>query len=134
MAKPVLPAAALDHVGIAVSSAKGHPMVEALGADVEGTLMPSGVMVGRFGPGQALELVWPGRQGSPIDRFLKQRGPGLHHIALEVREPLAGLAERLRAAGIEPVGGIEPSSDGRLSLFLHPSTTGGVLIELVETL
>jgi len=134
MGEPVLPATALDHVGIAVQSADGHPLVEALGGVLEGRLMPSGVMVGSFGPGAALELVWPGREGTPIDRFLERRGPGLHHVALAVREPLAALAERLRAAGLEPVGEIEPSSDGRPSLFLHPSTTGGVLIELVETL
>lgn len=133
MGDPVLPAAALDHVGIAVSSPE-HPLPAALGAELAGTLMPSGVTVARFGPGCALELVWPGREGTPIDRFLERRGPGLHHIALAVREPLASLAERLRAAGLEPVGPVEPSSDGRPSLFLHPSTTGGVLIELVETL
>ncbi|HLB04335.1 MAG TPA: VOC family protein [Gaiellaceae bacterium] len=134
MSKPVLPATALDHVGIAVRSPHDHPLVEALGGEVEGTVMPSGVVVGRFGPEQALELVWPGREGTPIDGFLDRRGPGLHHIALAVREPLAELAERLRAAGLEPVGQIERSSDGRPSLFLHPSGTGGVLIELVETL
>lgn len=133
MVGPVLPAAALDHVGIAVSSPE-HPLVAALGVELAATLMPSGVGVARFGPGCALELVWPGREGTPIDRFLERRGPGLHHIALAVREPLAEVAERLRAAGIEPVGEIEPSSDGRPSLFLHPSSTGGVLIELVQIL
>ena len=132
MGEPLLLAAALDHVGIAVPS-PDHPLVAALGAALDGTLMPSGVEVARFGPGLALELVWPGREDTPIDHFLERRGPGLHHIALAVREPLAGLVERLRAAGLEPVGEIEPSSDGRPSLFLHPSTTGGVLVELVET-
>lgn len=132
--KALLADAAFDHVGIAVASPEGHPFVEALGGVADGTLMPSGVMVGRFGPGLALELVWPGREGTPIDRFLERRGASLHHVALAVHEPLAGLAERLRAAGLEPVGEIEPSSDGRPSLFLHPSTTGGVLVELVETL
>jgi hypothetical protein len=132
MGEPLLPAVALDHVGIAVPSPE-HPLVRALGAELAGTLMPSGVQVARFGPGLALELVWPGQEGTPIDRFLELRGPGLHHIALAVREPLADLVERLRAAGLEPVGEIELSSDGRPSLFLHPSTTGGVLIELVES-
>ena len=128
-----LAAAALDHVGIGVASPEGHPLVEALGGVVAGTLMPIGVMVGRFGHGQAFELVWPGRAGTPIDRFLERRGAGLHHIALVVREPLGPLAERLLAAGLGPIGEIETSSDGRPSLFLHPSTTGGVLVELVES-
>ena len=134
MGAPLLPAAALDHVGIAVSSPEGHPLVAALGVELAGTLMPNGVTVARVGPARSLEFVWPGQEGTPIDHFLERRGPGLHHIALAVREPLAPLAERLRAAGLEPIGPVEPSSDGRPSLFLHPSTMGGVLIELVETL
>ena len=94
--------------------------------------MPSGVTVGRFGPGEALELVWPGRRDTPIDRFLDRRGPGLHHLALRVDEPLADLLATLLEEGIEVIGGVELSSDGRPCLFLHPRSTGGVLVELVE--
>ena len=133
MAVPLLEATAVDHVGIAVLAPAGHALVRALGPEPAGTVMPSGVAVARFGPGHGLELVWPERPGTPIDRFLARRGPGLHHIALAVPEPLGALAERLRAAGLETAGGIERSSDGRPSLFLHPSSTGGVLVELVET-
>lgn len=128
-----MPVVALDHVGIAVRTAEGHPLVRALaGGDPALRETASGVAVGRFGPGASLELVVPARPGSPIERFLERRGPGLHHVALQVDEPLETLLPRLRAEGIEPVGGIEPSSDGRPSVFLHPSTTGGVLVELVE--
>jgi methylmalonyl-CoA/ethylmalonyl-CoA epimerase len=77
-------------------------------------------------------MVEPVRPGSPVERFLERRGPGLHHVAFRVDEPLAAVLARLRKLGIEPVGEIEPSSDGRPSVFLHPSTTGGVLVELVE--
>jgi methylmalonyl-CoA/ethylmalonyl-CoA epimerase len=94
--------------------------------------MPSGVAISRFGPGAAVELVTPARPGSPIEGFLAQRGPGLHHIAFQVDEPLAAVLEQLRAEGIEAVGEIVPSSDGRPSVFLHPKTTGGILVELVE--
>ena len=94
--------------------------------------MPSGVGVGRFGPDRTLELVVPTGTGTPIDRFLEKRGGGLHHIALAVDQPLTELLPRLLEAGIEVAGEIEPSSDGRPSLFLHPSSTGGVLVELVE--
>lgn len=73
----------------------------------------------------------PARAGSPVERFLERRGPGLHHIALRVDEPLPDALERLRAEGIEAVGEIETSSDGRPCVFLHPSSTGGVLVELV---
>lgn len=120
---------ALDHVGIATPSPAAHPLVRALGISTpRGLEMPSGVAVARFGPADALELVWPARTGTPIDGFLEKRGPGLHHVALAVR----GTLSDVDLGGLEPIGEIEPSSDGRPSLFLHPSTTRGVLVELVE--
>ena len=94
--------------------------------------MPSGVSIARIGPGEQIELVEASRPGSPIERFLERRGPGLHHVAFRVDEALGDILERLREDGIEPVGEIEPASDGRPSVFLHPSSTGGVLVELVE--
>ena len=137
----VLPAVSLDHVGIAAPdpdsplaamlAGAGSPEVSA-GLAVEGRAMPSGVSVARFGPGRRLELVWPGRPGTPIDTFLTRRGAGLHHIALRVDEPLIELRSRLLTAGVEVIGEVEVSSDGRPSLFLHPRCTGGVLVELVE--
>jgi hypothetical protein len=133
MRPPAIFVDALDHVGIAAEKAAAHPLLRALGASTpEGVEMPSGVRVARFGPANALELVWPARAGTPIDGFLVKRGPGLHHVALSVRRPLGELAATLELAGLEPVGDIQPSSDGRPSLFLHPATTGGVLVELVE--
>jgi len=126
-----LSAAAFDHVGIAVDVAEG-PLAALLGAPEALKTMPSGVAVGRFGPDAALELVTAARPGSPIERFLERRGPGLHHVALRVAEPLELLLPRLEAAGFNAVGAIEPASDGRPCVFLHPSTTGGVLVELVE--
>jgi methylmalonyl-CoA epimerase len=126
-------AVALDHVGIATLSAADHALVRLLATGaIELTEMRSGVAIARFGPDERLELVAPTKPGSPIERFLERRGPGLHHVALQVDEPLTGLVEGLRKAGIEPIGGVESSSDGRPSLFLHPSALGGVLVELVE--
>jgi methylmalonyl-CoA epimerase len=129
---PILGSARLDHVGIAAEGPE-LPLAELLGVGTpELKTMPSGVAVARFGPERALELVVPTGTGTPIDRFLEERGAGLHHIALLVDQPLDELLPRLRAADIEIAGEIEPSSDGRPSLFLHPSSTGGVLVELVE--
>lgn len=129
---PALAALELDHVGIAAPSALELPLARALDAgSAKLSEMPSGVAVGRFGPEDRLELVTPARPGSPIERFLERRGPGLHHIALRVDEPLPDVLARLRAEGIEPAGEIEASSDGRPCVFLHPSSTGGVLVELV---
>jgi methylmalonyl-CoA epimerase len=128
-----LPAVELDHVGIAVARPDASPLAAALGAGrLELVAMPSGVAVGRFGPEGRLELVTPAREGNPIERFLERRGPGLHHIALRVDEPLEQILPRLAAQGIEPVGPVERSSDGRPCVFLHPSSTGGVLVELIE--
>jgi methylmalonyl-CoA/ethylmalonyl-CoA epimerase len=128
----ILGSAKLDHVGIAAEGSE-LPLAALLGvAEPELKTMPSGVAVGRFGRDEALELVVPTGSDTPIDRFLQKRGAGLHHVALAVDQPLVELLPRLRAAGIEVAGEIEPSSDGRLSLFLHPSSTGGVLVELVE--
>jgi hypothetical protein len=131
MSTDALRAVAFDHVGIALESIDSA-LCALLGAPETLELMPSGAAVGRFGPGRQLEAVTSGRVGSPVDRFLEQRGPGLHHIALRVDEPLADVLARLEVAGYRAAGPVEPSSDGRPSVFLHPKTTGGVLLELVE--
>jgi methylmalonyl-CoA/ethylmalonyl-CoA epimerase len=98
----------------------------------ESRTMKSGVTVARFGPQRSLELVWPGRSETPIDAFLTRRGAGLHHVALLVDESLTDLRGRLLAAGVEVIGKIDVSSDGRPCVFLHPRSTGGVLVELVQ--
>jgi methylmalonyl-CoA/ethylmalonyl-CoA epimerase len=126
----LLPAVTLDHVGIAAAGAS--PLAELLGGAPAPTEMPSGVAVARFGPETALELVTEARPGSPVEKFLATRGPGLHHIALRVDEPLVAVLERLAGAGVRAVGPIAASADGRPSAFLHPSGTGGILVELVE--
>lgn len=126
-----LESATFDHVGIAVESADTR-VAAVLGTPDRMTTMPSGVAVGRIGAARTFELVVAVVPPTPIDRFLEQRGPGLHHIGLRVDEPLAALLGQLEAEGIASIGPIQPSSDGRPSVFLDPSTTGGILIELVE--
>lgn len=131
MGQPLL-SARIDHVGIAAPS-QSSPLVAMLGEGQRGPQeMPSGVTICRFGPGEMLELVSPRDHPTPVSNFLARRGPGLHHLAVSVDLPLASVLPQLPAAGIRFAGNIEPSSDGRLSLFVHPSCTGGVLIELVE--
>ena len=128
-----LPLIGVDHVGIA--AAAGDTALTGLLGDgaLAGQAMPSGVTVARFGPGGGLELVWPGRPGTPVDGFLERRGPGLHHVALRTDADLEELAQTLRAGGVVFAGpGVERSSDGRPCLFLHPRSTGGVLVELVQ--
>lgn len=80
-----------------------------------------------------LELLEPTAADSPVGRFLERRGPGLHHIALEVDDIEAAL-ERCRAAGLETVGRApRAGAAGRRVAFLHPRGTGGVLLELSES-
>ena len=123
------PGARLEHVAVAGRDL-GHPLAGLVGgAPVLERSMPSGVRVARFGQ---IEVVAPEREGSPVDRFLATRGPGLHHVALAVADPLEQVRARLGDAGVETLGSIEPGSDGRRTLFLHPRSMGGVLVELVE--
>ncbi len=79
-----------------------------------------------------VELLRPLGPDTPVGRFLARRGPGLHHVALAVADCAAALAQ-VRAAGArtlqeDPV----PGTHGSRVAFLHPASTGGVLVELVE--
>lgn len=81
--------------------------------------------------GAKLELISPSSEDSPIAKFLDKRGEGLHHICLEV-ENLAGTLERLKKKGIELIGEPLRGGSGKKIVFLHPKSTGGVLVELKE--
>jgi methylmalonyl-CoA epimerase len=78
-----------------------------------------------------LELIEASAPDSPIAKFLERRGPGLHHVALRVPDLNATLA-RLRAAGVRVLNEPQPGAGGQLYAFLHPASTGGVLMELIE--
>jgi methylmalonyl-CoA epimerase len=133
----VFDARVLDHVGIAVASLDDAlPLWESLvgGRGTGRELVENqGVEVVFVGAGAGrVELLAPTRGDSPVARFLDRRGSGMHHLCYRVRNLRAAL-ERHRRAGHrlidqEP----RPGAHGRLVAFLHPSSTGGVLIELVE--
>ena len=81
---------------------------------------------------RALELLQPLSPDSAVGRFLEKRGPGLHHIAYRVPDIRAALAE-LADQGYELIDTEpRPGAFGHQEAFLHPRSTGGVLIELVE--
>jgi methylmalonyl-CoA epimerase len=81
--------------------------------------------------GSEIELLEPTDPESGIARFLEQRGPGLHHICLEVGDVAQALAD-LQAAGARVLDDSpRPTAEGH-GIFLHPKGTGGVLLELVE--
>jgi methylmalonyl-CoA/ethylmalonyl-CoA epimerase len=79
-----------------------------------------------------IELVQPTTEDSGLARYLEKRGPGLHHICIEVEDIAAKLAE-LRSKDVRLIDE-EPvmMDDGRQLAFIHPKSTGGVLVELYE--
>ncbi len=79
-----------------------------------------------------IELVQPTTEDSGLAKFLKKRGPGLHHICIEVEDISAKIAD-LQEKGVRLIDG-KPITmdDGRKLAFLHPKSTGGVLVELYE--
>ena len=124
----------LDHVAVAVSSiAEAAGLFQLLsghaGSEVE-VLEGQGVRTSFCG---AVELLEPLHPDTPVGRFLARRGPGLHHIAYRTPDLEAEL-RRLEKEGIELLDS-QPRAGarGHRIAVLHPRSTGGVLIELVES-
>ncbi|MFZ1083314.1 MAG: methylmalonyl-CoA epimerase [Candidatus Kryptoniota bacterium] len=91
------------------------------------------VRVGMIPVGESrLELAGPTDPSSTISKFIQKRGEGIHHICFEVENIKSELA-RLKAAGFQIIDD-QPhlGADGHLIAFIHPRTTGGVLVELSE--
>lgn len=123
----------IDHVAVAVASlSDAVPMFERLSGSIGSPLeeLPTqGVNVVFVGD---VELLEPRSPDSTVARFLERRGSGLHHVAYrvpDIREALRGLeADGYRLIDAEPRDG----AGGHRVAFLHPASTGGVLVELVE--
>jgi LAO/AO transport system kinase len=130
---PGLPseAATLDHIAIAVPELDAAiAFYQSLGLVHTGTeSVPSEkVRVAILPP---LELMEPAAPDSPISNFLTKRGPGLHHIALRVPD-LNAAVERLRAMGARLLNEPRAGAGGHIYVFVHPASTGGVLLELIQ--
>jgi methylmalonyl-CoA/ethylmalonyl-CoA epimerase len=79
-----------------------------------------------------IELVQPTSDDSGLARYLDKRGPGMHHICLEV-EDIQDMMERLKEKGVRLINKTPQSrEDGRLYAFIHPESTQGVLVELYQ--
>lgn len=78
-----------------------------------------------------IELLEPSAPDSVIAKYLEQHGPGIHHVALRVPD-LATTVARLRAAGARIVNKPQTSAGGHQYVFVHPASTGGVLLELIQ--
>jgi methylmalonyl-CoA epimerase len=79
-----------------------------------------------------LELLEATSENSTIAKFIGKRGEGLHHVCLRVPD-LPATVERLKKDGVRLVSEeIKTGAGGHKYVFVHPSSTGGVLLELVE--
>ena len=128
----------LDHIGIAVASlAEAVAFYEgALGLSVSGyeTIAQEKTKVAMIPVGESrIELLEATEPDSPIARFIAKRGPGLHHISLRVPN-LEDAVFRLQESGVKLISQ-EPrvGAGGHRYAFIHPSSAGGVLLELVES-
>ncbi|NMB60870.1 MAG: methylmalonyl-CoA epimerase [Chloroflexi bacterium] len=80
-----------------------------------------------------VELVQPTDTESGTARFLQARGPGIHHLCLEVEDIEAALSE-LKAKGVRLINETPITEPGRKMAFIHPQSSGGVLLELYQLL
>jgi LAO/AO transport system kinase len=127
----------LDHLGIAVRSIEeslrfyrdslgfqaGEPEIVAQ-EEVRVTMLPLA--------GSRIELLEASEADSVIAKFIEKRGEGLHHIALKVPD-LNATVERLRAQGARLLNEPRKGAGGHTYVFVHPSSTGGVLLELIQS-
>ncbi len=129
----------LEHIGIAVRNMdEGNALfARLLGVSCYKTevVEAEGVKTSFFRVGDVkIELLEAIRPDSPIARFLEKRGEGIHHLAFEV-DDIHSAIHHYRNLGFEPLTP-EPKNgaDNKLICFLHPKGTGGVLIELCQTI
>jgi len=130
----------IDHIGIAVRRLDDSLRFyhEALGFSLTGeeTIEAERVQVAMLPVGNAesasrIELLQATDSESVIARFIEKRGPGLHHIALRV-DDLASVAGRLKDRGCRLMNEPRQGAGGHTYVFVHPGSTGGVLLELIQ--
>jgi len=127
----------IDHIGIATRKLGDAATIwrDALGLEITYTeeVAEQGVRVATLPVGETkIELLEPSSPDSPVARFLAKRGPGIHHIAIAVTDIHRALAE-LKQKGARLIDE-KPrvGAGGCLVAFIHPSSTNGVLLELVQ--
>jgi methylmalonyl-CoA/ethylmalonyl-CoA epimerase len=92
-----------------------------------------GALISGFHAGESLiELLESDQPNSPIGKFLEKRGPGIHHICFAV-DDLEGTLQKCRTEGVRLIDEHPRlGAEGKRIAFLHPSSTGGILVELTE--
>ena len=127
----------INHIGLAVQdAAPATTFWQALGLPLAGSdAVPNDRVAVRFLPiGESrIELLEPQGEEGPVQKFLANRGEGLHHLCLEV-EDLDGLLVQLQTAGVELIDQqARPGAHGSRVAFIHPRAAHGVLVELMES-
>lgn len=128
--------AQIDHLGIAVKSLSAAKAIyQKLGLSIspEETVEQEQVRLVMVAVGESrLELLEATSENSTIAKFIVKRGEGLHHVCLKIPD-LPGAVARLKKDGVRLVSEeIKTGAGGHRYVFVHPSSTGGVLLELVE--
>jgi methylmalonyl-CoA/ethylmalonyl-CoA epimerase len=126
----------LEHIGIAVRNlekanetfarllGKEHYKIEEVASE--------GVRTSFFElAGLKIELLEASREDSPVAKFIANRGEGIHHLAFQVSNIVESVASH-RTDGFDVIGEPRRGADDKVICFLHPKSTGGVLIELCE--
>lgn len=125
----------LHHVGLATDDADGLVTLfdDLLGLSIAHEERFDGLrLVFLDAAGAELELLEPVDGDGPVSRFLDRRGPGLHHLAFETDDIEAAL-ETADELGLERIDERpRPGARDHMVAFLHPDSTGGVLVEFVE--
>ena len=129
----------LDHIGLATNKVEDGLALwrDVLGLEVDTTeeIAEQGVRVAMLAIGDThVELLEPLSPESPVAKFISKRGPGIHHIAVEVKDIRASLAE-FKQRGARLIDETpRVGARGCLVAFIHPATTNGILLELVQHL
>jgi len=127
----------IDHLAILVEDIEAHLAFwrDALGMEVAQVKdIPAEAAQIAFLPlgGSEIELVRPTTTDSGLAKYLEKRGPGMHHVCLQVDDIEAMLAQ-LKAKGIQLINDTPKlSADGKKYAFIHPKSANGVMVELYE--
>jgi methylmalonyl-CoA epimerase len=126
----------IDHLGIAVSDLRqACSFYELLGmkAGPEEVVEQEQVRTVMIPTGESrIELLEPTSPDSVIGRFIERHGEGMHHVALHV-DDIADVFSEMKCAGMKLVSDeLKIGAGGHLYFFVHPSSTGGVLVEICQ--
>ena len=127
----------IEHIGIAVADLEAaNKLYSTLLKTTpykQEVVESEGVITSFFKMGETkIELLAATHDDSPIAKFIQKKGEGIHHIAFDVTNIEAEI-ERLQSEGFELIHRVpKPGADGKRIAFLHPKSTGYVLVELCE--